>query len=283
MADTATPEANHPIAPAIPAMPPMPAQASPLPVQAQPPAVEEEKPAPLPPITDFPVIGGGVNPIIDQYNELIILAIQLYDVEQNEQVNALYNKINQQIMQIDSKLKQDFSYSETVLNACRYAICCLLDEVALEKTWTADSQWRQMPLVQKHFANTLSAHKFYHLLKRLLVNPVKYREALETFYLCLILGFQGNTETGENEVLDRKSMIEKTQEALNYFWQPSQNQLSQHKKHLTPKKYQIEIDLPLWPIYIITLITLVAFYLTLRGLLDADIAVIVEQLGQLGR
>lgn len=271
-----TPPMPIPMTPAMPA--PVPETPT-APSTETPPAEKEKKPAP---ITDFPLIGGGLNPIIDQYNALITLAIHLKSVDHNEKADMLYNTINQQIMQIDTKLRQDFSYSDTLLNACRYAICCLLDEIVLEKPWLTESPWQQTPLVQKHFANTLAPHKFYHVLKRLLLNPTQYREAIETFYLCLMLGFQGSSEASKTDIPDRDSLIEKTQNTLRPFWQPPQDQLSQHKKHLKPKPYQIEVDLPLWPIYLITLITLITLYWTLRSSLDADVAFIIEQLRQLG-
>lgn len=276
MADTVAPEAAHQIPPEYmpPPVPPMPAEAKP--------AEPEEETKLAPPITDFPLVGGGLNPIIDEYNELIALAIRLQTLEEHKEVDTLYQQTNQQIQIADIKLRKRFNYSESILNACRYAVCCLLDEIALNKTWSEESQWQKEPLVKKQLANTLSAHKFYDVLKRLLKNSSKYREAIETFYLCLLLGFKGSASQNDDNSPNRENIIEETQTALSRFWRMPNDQLSQYKKYLKPKPYQIEVDLPLWPIYLITLITLVTIYWVLKSTLDADMQIIIEQLNKLG-
>ena len=70
----------------------------------------------------------------------------------------------------------------------RYALTCWLDELfSLDATW--GPAWRERPLEASLYGTTDRAWKFWQQAERAEARPGT--EALEVFYLCVMLGFRG--------------------------------------------------------------------------------------------
>lgn len=73
----------------------------------------------------------------------------------------------------------------------RYAFCALLDEIILTSELAIRDEWERMPLQLRLFGEHLAGEGFFNRLEQLRLDPAANIEALEVFYTCLLLGFQG--------------------------------------------------------------------------------------------
>jgi len=73
----------------------------------------------------------------------------------------------------------------------RYAFCALLDEIVLASSFPLRDEWARAPLQLRLFRENLAGEGFFDRLRELKMAPVQNIEALEVFYTCLLLGYQG--------------------------------------------------------------------------------------------
>lgn len=81
--------------------------------------------------------------------------------------------------------------SADLVTEARYAFCALLDEIVLASSFEMRSEWERSPLQLRLFGEHLAGERFFDRLETLRLNPVANLEALEVYYTCLLLGFQG--------------------------------------------------------------------------------------------
>ncbi|MEO8183867.1 MAG: type IVB secretion system protein IcmH/DotU [Deltaproteobacteria bacterium] len=94
------------------------------------------------------------------------------------------------------------------LAEARYALVALLDEQVLRTTWSGRSEWMSRPLQLELYRDNNAGEDFFVRLSALLRSDNRPL-AVQVYYLCLALGFQGMYEqTG-----DRKSLAKFTSAA----------------------------------------------------------------------
>jgi type VI secretion system protein ImpK len=72
------------------------------------------------------------------------------------------------------------------------------DEVLINSGWEHAETWREHKLLEKRFYNeTVAGDEFFVLAEQA---RIQSRDALETFFLCLALGFQGRHASGGTQV-----------------------------------------------------------------------------------
>jgi type VI secretion system protein ImpK len=101
----------------------------------------------------------------------------------------------------------DASISTTRLGflGIRYALACWLDEIFI-----ADSAWRERWNASKIETNLFGindrASEFWKQAQRAQSRPT--RDALEVFYLCVMLGFRGELNDNPNEIISWRESVE---------------------------------------------------------------------------
>jgi type VI secretion system protein ImpK len=71
----------------------------------------------------------------------------------------------------------------------QYALACWIDEVLLEAPWDGRDWWNNNVLEVELFKMREAAERFFFEAKEAATLP--QRDALEVFYVCVILGFRG--------------------------------------------------------------------------------------------
>ncbi len=90
-----------------------------------------------------------------------------------------------------------YNLSQETVDAARYALCALIDEIILNQQlgdkaeWKTEEDWSQHCLINIFYHETWGGEKFFTLLEQFMHEPEKYIELLEIFALCLTLGFEG--------------------------------------------------------------------------------------------
>lgn len=77
---------------------------------------------------------------------------------------------------------------EEDVEAAEYALVAFVDEMVAISSWSGADQWRREPLEMKLFNRTEAGDEFF---KRIDALRDSHHQALEVYYLCLILGFEG--------------------------------------------------------------------------------------------
>jgi len=85
----------------------------------------------------------------------------------------------------------NFGKPVSAIQDCKYAFCALLDEIILNSEFQIRDDWERNPLQLRLFGEHLAGEGFFQRLENLRQDPQKNIEAIEVFYTCLILGFQG--------------------------------------------------------------------------------------------
>jgi type VI secretion system protein ImpK len=120
------------------------------------------------------------------------------------------------------------------LDAARFALTAWLDEVISVSGWQGSVEWEREPLQLALFGTRRAGVEFFDRLNKL--RP-ENAAALEVFFHCLALGFQGDFAGREG---DRLAVVHKTLEKLRRVERGLE--LSREKQ-LTPAAYQVDIEL----------------------------------------
>jgi type VI secretion system protein ImpK len=71
----------------------------------------------------------------------------------------------------------------------KYALVSWIDEMLVDPAWEGNDWWKNNVLEQELFSTRERYHQFYEQAKQ--AHAAGYRNALEVFYLCVVLGFRG--------------------------------------------------------------------------------------------
>ncbi|PRQ01982.1 DotU family type IV/VI secretion system protein [Enhygromyxa salina] len=103
-------------------------------------------------------------------------------------------------------------YEEFDVVDMAYAVVALADELALHKGGAIRDFWMQRPLQLHYFNENLAGEGFFHRLNAVMSDPGRI-EILRVYYVCLLLGFQGQYAIRGGE-LELDTIIRRVKEAL---------------------------------------------------------------------
>ncbi|MGB0128920.1 MAG: type IVB secretion system protein IcmH/DotU, partial [Rhodocyclaceae bacterium] len=149
----------------------------------QEPIVELDAPA-------LPIRGSGLNPLVDAAAELFCLVGRIRTTPACARADALRGRMADKVAAFDRAARVAGAANEQVV-AARYAVCTLLDEMALSTPWGAESQWSRHSLLSQFHGETWGGEKFFLMVERILTEPARHLSLLEFMYVCIALGLQG--------------------------------------------------------------------------------------------
>jgi type VI secretion system protein ImpK len=120
------------------------------------------------------------------------------------------------------------------LDAARFALVAWLDEVVAISGWAGSVDWEREPLQVALYGTRRAGVEFYERLEKL--RP-ENAAALEVYFHCLALGFQGDYAGRD---ADRLAVVHKTLEKLRRVERALE--LSREKR-VAPAAYQVDIEL----------------------------------------
>lgn len=103
-------------------------------------------------------------------------------------------------------------YEDIDVTDMAYAMVALADELALHKGGAIRDFWMQRPLQLHYFNENLAGEGFFNRLNAVMSDPGRV-EILRVYYLCLLLGFQGQYAIRGGE-LELDTIIRRVKEAL---------------------------------------------------------------------
>lgn len=77
------------------------------------------------------------------------------------------------------------------VHLAKYAFCAAVDEIVLRSQFKIRDAWERRPLQLTLFGDQLAGENFFAHLESLRAKGSPHVQALEVFYMCLLLGFEG--------------------------------------------------------------------------------------------
>jgi type VI secretion system protein ImpK len=110
------------------------------------------------------------------------------------------HKIRDLITQAEGHLGQTQDWQ-----LAKYALVSWIDEVLIENSkWDGASRWKEDALEQEIFSGMRAYHQFYARAKE--ASALTRRDALEVFYVCVVLGFRGLYRDPVEAISEAESM-----------------------------------------------------------------------------
>jgi type VI secretion system protein ImpK len=114
---------------------------------------------------------------------------------------AFADKLARIVLAVEKKAKTIGVPAED-LEAAKYAFCATVDEVALGLPDEPRSCWEHQPLQLRVCGYQHAGEHFYARLDEMRARGATHLQALEVYYMCLLLGFKGQYVFGGNDRID---------------------------------------------------------------------------------
>ncbi|WP_297814129.1 type IVB secretion system protein IcmH/DotU [uncultured Helicobacter sp.] len=148
------------------------------------------------------------NKVLDHSLELLLLSSRLSKIDtlETSKIEAIKEKMINDILAISSKLSTYKEYEEKDIVKLRYCLCVFMDEIIMKNELFMNSSWAHSTLTVRLFDETLGGDNFYDIALSWLNNPAKNKNFLEFVYACLVLGYKGKYSSSK-DVNERISLL----------------------------------------------------------------------------
>ena len=170
------------------------------------------------------------------------------------------------------KLNNELQLDSSMISDVKYAIAAFVDEKVLGSLWPNKLAWMGKPLQLEYFGDNLAGEGFYTKLNKLRQGGERNIDALEVFYLCLQLGFEGMYRMRGLEQLKALQVDLRTQIADSRSRVP--RTLSPHGGGAATFMEKVQRKVPYWVIAAVTFAVIFLTYIMFVTFLSfkADVA-----------
>lgn len=202
----------------------------------------------------------------DVYSDLFILATQLKSLRDYGDPDRLRQRIAGIFDAADRK-GQGAGIPNEVMDRAKYAIVAFMDEIILSSPWPQKDQWSTRPLQYEFFREHVAGVEFFKRLEVLRQTAATSQEILEVYYLCLILGFEGQYKLHGQEKL--KALISELSREIEASAHGGKSLSPQGRR---PDEFieMMKQGLPAWVVTVSCLTIIFVFFLTLTFLGNHD-------------
>lgn len=208
---------------------------------------------------DFPMRGHSLNPLVDAAQTLFGMVIRIKRGVGSADVNELYTTVSNEIEAITEEVRQ-LDYEPASQLAYRYALCAFIDEAVMSTDWGGASSWRDRSLLSRYHNETWGGEKFFTVLERMQMDPVRYQHVLEFKYTCLCLGFEGKygQQHDRQEVLN--GLIRQLHGLLRKVRGEAPKRLMDDPVNVVARGYRLPRVWPLWTPWVLAAVVLTGVY-----------------------
>ena len=118
-----------------------------------------------------------------------------------------------------AKLLEDFEkraeryrINHKIVRVSKFALAAFVDETVLTNNFPLKKEWEKNPLQLEYFGEQLAGNKFFEKLDSMLNQIKTTADAVEIYYVCMLLGFKGRYAVYEQDKL--VSIMQKTANGL---------------------------------------------------------------------
>jgi type VI secretion system protein ImpK len=225
---------------------------------------------------DLTKVVGGARDMPGIATDLFLIIIRMREAEDLGDPVSL-RKLIMHYLDLFKKNCATAGLTGEAVNEAMYAIVALLDETVLTVPGACRDYWFERPLQLELFGDNIAGEEFYIKLQKLLAQPEKKKDALEIFYLCLSLGFEGKYRIMNPE--ERIAILEETGKKLRRAKIRVSSTLSPHGNrtdYMPPAKKLRGGMFPLWAGAAVAVMVCAAGYLVFMLLSNMELRQVLE-------
>lgn len=139
-------------------------------------------------------------------NDLIAFAGPIFDLilRLKSGIVAPSNELRPQIAKLLTdfeKRAERYRLNHKIIQVSKFALASFVDETVLTNNFPLRDEWEKNPLQLEYFGEQLAGNKFFDKLKAMLKQMHVTADAVEVYYVCMLLGFKGRYGVYEKEKL----------------------------------------------------------------------------------
>jgi type VI secretion system protein ImpK len=124
------------------------------------------------------------------------------------------------------KRAERYRFNHKIIQVAKFALAAFVDETVLTNNFPLKDEWEKYPLQLEYFGEQLAGNKFFEKLSGMLKQIEVTADAVEIYYVSMLLGFKGRYAVYEHEKL--LSIMQQTANALVKVGKISAVELSPH-------------------------------------------------------
>ena len=94
-----------------------------------------------------------------------------------------------------------YRFSSKITQVAKFALAAFVDETVLSSNFNLKEEWEKNPLQLEYFGESLAGNKFFEKLAAMIKQVDATADAVEIYYVCMLLGFKGRYGVYEKERL----------------------------------------------------------------------------------
>lgn len=114
--------------------------------------------------------------------------------------NELRPKIAGMLTDFEKRAER-YRFNHKIIDVSKFALAAFVDETVLTNNFPLRHEWEKNPLQLEYFGEQLAGNKFFEKLEAMLKQIEVTQDAVEVYYLCMLLGFKGRYAVYEQEKL----------------------------------------------------------------------------------
>lgn len=125
--------------------------------------------------------------------------------------NDLRPKIASMLTDFENRAER-YRFSSKITQVAKFALAAFVDETVLSSNFNLKEEWEKNPLQLEYFGESLAGNKFFEKLAAMIKQIDVTADAVEIYYVCMLLGFKGRYGVYEKEKL--LTIMQETANAL---------------------------------------------------------------------
>ncbi|HVE57372.1 MAG TPA: type IVB secretion system protein IcmH/DotU [Pyrinomonadaceae bacterium] len=125
--------------------------------------------------------------------------------------NDLRPKIAAMLTDFENRAER-YRFSSKITQVAKFALAAFVDETVLSSNFNLKEEWEKNPLQLEYFGESLAGNKFFEKLAAMNKQIDVTADAVEIYYVCMLLGFKGRYGVYEKEKL--LTIMQETANAL---------------------------------------------------------------------
>ncbi len=119
-----------------------------------------------------------------------------------------------------------YRFNHKIIQVSKFALAAFVDETVLTNDFNLKNEWEKNALQLEYFNEQLAGNKFFDKLEAMIKQIEVTQDAVEIYYICMLLGFKGRYAIYEKEKL--LATMQKTANALVKVGKIKPTELSPH-------------------------------------------------------
>lgn len=124
------------------------------------------------------------------------------------------------------KRAERYRFNNKIIQVAKFGLASFVDETVLTNQFHLKEEWEKNPLQLEYFGEQLAGEKFFDKLNAMLKQIDVTQDAVEIYYICMLLGFKGKYAVYEKDRL--LSVMQETANALVKVGKIKPAELSPH-------------------------------------------------------